>query len=212
VRAQVTVISARGLPKMDLLHSCDAYCLLFLNEEGHDRYAAEYMQFLSQQRRTRVITSRSPVWEESFTLRITPMTKSLVLSVWDRDRLTQDDLVGCVEIQLEDLRAHPSADGLYPLVDSQHAARLRNAFMRVRTELRLCPAPGAAAAAAAAAVSAASGGGNAAAVPAEAVLLDASDAIGPDASPPQRRSAVPPHGRVRLEAAHCFLDDGGLRK
>ena len=66
------MVSARGLPKMDVLGSCDAYVLLFLNEEGHNRYAADYMQFLSQQRRTRVVTSISPKWEESFLFQVTP--------------------------------------------------------------------------------------------------------------------------------------------
>ena len=79
--------------------------------------------------------------DEGRAAQVTPMTKSLVLSVWDRDRLALDRLVGCVEMQLEDLRVSPVASCHYPLVDSRHASRVRNAFLHVRTDLRFTPPP-----------------------------------------------------------------------
>jgi hypothetical protein len=150
---EVTVVSARNLPRMDVLSSCDAYCVAFLNEEGTGEggLGGEYMQFMSQLKMTRVVRSRSPVWEEVLAFDVTPATRSLVLSVWDRDRLSADDLVGCVELRLEDLLEKGEGregavaavlDGHYPLVHARHAAKLRNSFLRVRTALRR-PAGGA---------------------------------------------------------------------
>jgi hypothetical protein len=143
---EVTVVSARNLPRMDVLTSCDAYCVAFLNEEGTGGGGAlggEYMQFMSQLRTTRVVRSRSPVWEQALAFDVTPATRSLVLSVWDRDRLSADDLVGCVELRLEDLLGGGDgvSDGHCPLVHARHAAKLRNSFLCVRTALCRCAPP-----------------------------------------------------------------------
>ena len=128
----VTVLWATGLPKMDLFRSCDAYCLLFLNEEGDERYA-DYLQFHSQAQETRVIKSTSPAWGEKFQFSVSAMTRGLVLSVWDKDILTADDLIGGCEVKICDMSSGRPERGAFSLINASHAAKTRDALLFIET-------------------------------------------------------------------------------
>ncbi len=126
----VTVVSANNLPRMDFLSSCDAYCMVFLNEDaGGGGLGGEYMQFMSQMRTTLPVRSRHPVWEHTMTFNVTQATRSLVLAVWDRDRVSADDLIGCVELQMEEIVAHGTEQRYYQLVHARHYSRLLNSVL-----------------------------------------------------------------------------------
>jgi hypothetical protein len=138
---EVTAVSAKNLPRMDVLSSCDAYCMVFLNEDGGGGgLGPEYMQFMSQMRTTREVRSRDPVWEHTMTFDITHATRSLVLSVWDRDQISADDLVGCVELTVNDIiNKEPGLNygtRYYPLIHARHSSRLRNSFLCARIVLK----------------------------------------------------------------------------
>eukprot|EP00960_Hanusia_phi_P058859 764000-Hanusia_phi.AAC.3 len=93
----VSILSAENLPKMDVLGSCDAYCILRWGED---------------QRKTSTIKgSYNPTWNEEFRF-ATSGGRDLEVKVMDWDRITKDDEVGSVTIsskQIDDLMAKPEA-------------------------------------------------------------------------------------------------------
>ncbi|EKX34548.1 hypothetical protein GUITHDRAFT_51156, partial [Guillardia theta CCMP2712] len=81
----VGIQSAANLPKMDVLGSCDAYCIL---------------QWGDDQRKTSTIKgSYNPTWNEEFRFLVSQgQTRDLEVKVMDWDRMTKDDEVGIVTI------------------------------------------------------------------------------------------------------------------
>jgi Ca2+-dependent lipid-binding protein len=80
------VIEATGVPKMDLIGSCDPFVIL---------------QVEGKEQRTRVLDNTlQPKWNESFFWpRLNPLTASLRLFVKDQDKLTSDP-IGSLEVPL----------------------------------------------------------------------------------------------------------------
>ena len=90
---RVTVVEARGLPKMDLFRSTDAYCLVFLSEP----YGESVTGAVTFRTET-VQNSLEPVWNADMELPIMPGASALTVAVFDYDSLTEDDLVGVVHV------------------------------------------------------------------------------------------------------------------
>mmetsp|Transcript_51796 Transcript_51796/g.161175 ORF Transcript_51796/g.161175 Transcript_51796/m.161175 type:complete len:448 (-) Transcript_51796:56-1399(-) len=98
----VGIQSAANLPKMDVLGSCDAYCIL---------------QWGDDQRKTSTIKgSYNPTWNEEFRFLVSQgQTRDLEVKVMDWDRMTKDDEVGIVTIssaQIEEIMSKQDAADL----------------------------------------------------------------------------------------------------
>ena len=93
-RVELTVLSGRHLPKMDLMGTCDAFCEI---------------EWQSQHAKTKVKkNSYSPDWEETFAFTFDDVSQGvadLSVVVMDWDRLTNPDEVGRVVIPSETLHA-----------------------------------------------------------------------------------------------------------
>ena len=106
---QVMVVSARGLPRMDVASSCDPYCILFV--QGQDRPAVSPQV-------TRTSAGRRPTWEERFSFDVSAIERKegrLVVAVWDHDVVSADDLIGSAHLDLADLATGVVADDWFPL-------------------------------------------------------------------------------------------------
>jgi hypothetical protein len=87
---RVEILEGKGLPKMDLIGSCDTYVVVELNQ---------------QRARTKTIpASLSPAWNSAkFVFNVYSPFDSLKVFVWDHDVESSDDFIGLVEIPLADL-------------------------------------------------------------------------------------------------------------
>jgi Ca2+-dependent lipid-binding protein len=97
---------------MDILHSCDAYCSLYLtsSDSTSDQYHC-----------TRTVTSLNPEWNEAFAFDVGDETCKLVVSVWDRDHFTSDDLIGSADVPVHCTRLSSSLlHWSYLVVDMRH--------------------------------------------------------------------------------------------
>ena len=106
---QVMVVSARGLPRMDVASSCDPYCILFV--QGPNRPAVSPQV-------TRTSAGRRPTWEERFSFDVSAIERKegrLVVAVWDHDVVSADDLIGSAHLDLANLAAGVVADDWFPL-------------------------------------------------------------------------------------------------
>lgn len=87
---RVKVLSANNLPRMDPITQNDAYCQL--------RCGGQFFQ-------THVFRkSNNPQWNAEFHFSLmNPMSESLQVSVWDRDRFSRDDQLGYAMFPLNQL-------------------------------------------------------------------------------------------------------------
>jgi Ca2+-dependent lipid-binding protein len=107
----IRIHRAVGLSKQDRRGShgggSDPYINLSFSKYGKPMYC------------TRVITDDlDPVWEETTALLVTPelikANEQLSVELWDSDRNTADDIVGKVELSIQDMIQHPGK--MYPQV------------------------------------------------------------------------------------------------
>jgi hypothetical protein len=78
----LTVKEASGLPKMDLLHGIDSYCVVSVDDLQDEVY------------QTKVIPKdRNPVWNANFEWTVPMQTELLTIAVVDHYTITEDDLV-----------------------------------------------------------------------------------------------------------------------
>ncbi len=81
----LTIKEASDLPKMDVLHSIDSYCVV-----GIDNLQDEVYQ-------TKVVSkNRNPVWNANFEWTLSTDTELLTVALVDHDTVTEDDLVGAM--------------------------------------------------------------------------------------------------------------------
>jgi len=89
---RVNVISAKNLPRMDLIGSSDPYVVLKLGTR------------VPQESKTKVITNTlNPCWEENFVFEVTNATSVLRVEVWDDDMVGENDQIGYFDIALKHL-------------------------------------------------------------------------------------------------------------
>ncbi|KAJ1462468.1 hypothetical protein M885DRAFT_505333 [Pelagophyceae sp. CCMP2097] len=86
-RLEVYLLSAKGLPKMDVLGRCDAYVKVRI-EDGP-----------AQKSRT-VLLSYNPIFVKKFVFDVPPKSERLRLEVWDYDLFGSNEFVGNCEVQL----------------------------------------------------------------------------------------------------------------
>lgn len=97
----VYIHSAEDLEAQDLRGGSDPYCTLSLAKVGKILYS------------TRVVLSElSPRWEERHVILVTrehlDSQDKVSIALWDSDRFSADDMLGCAEVPLVDLAKHPN--------------------------------------------------------------------------------------------------------
>ncbi|EKX47388.1 hypothetical protein GUITHDRAFT_106834 [Guillardia theta CCMP2712] len=81
------------LPRMDLVRSCDPYCILFLDGEGsRDSYMSKIIR-----------KQVNPTWDEAFEWKVYSNSTIVTISVWDKDNITKDDLIGTAYLDISKL-------------------------------------------------------------------------------------------------------------
>ncbi|EKX33173.1 hypothetical protein GUITHDRAFT_120654 [Guillardia theta CCMP2712] len=119
---RVTLVRATNLPRMDLFSGCDPYCVLFVNAcSGLSTFASEVKH-----------KNVNPVWEQQFEWTTTSRTKVLSVTLWDKDDVTSDDLVGSVQLDLEQLPEGEEQELTLPLQNHKLFRKLRETRLVLR--------------------------------------------------------------------------------
>jgi hypothetical protein len=110
-KLDITVVGAESLPNMDMIRSADAYCVLFTSPA-----AVQKLGIQCSATRTKVIRNNpSPQWMETFSLDVSPEDGYFIITIFDSDNMTADDLIGCVVVSLFDLRAGEAVDNWFDI-------------------------------------------------------------------------------------------------
>ena len=92
---RLCVIGAHHLPKMDMTGAADPYVTLDIIGQ--------------EQRRSKTIKNTlNPEWKEEFIFDIKDDKEELLLTVWDWDRMSKDEVIGEVRLRLADLSGKSS--------------------------------------------------------------------------------------------------------
>ncbi|EKX32754.1 hypothetical protein GUITHDRAFT_121057 [Guillardia theta CCMP2712] len=119
---RVTLVRATNLPRMDLISGCDPYCVLFVNAcSGLSTFASEVLH-----------KNVNPEWEQEFEWRMTSQTKVLSVTLWDKDDVTSDDLVGSVQVDLQQLPDGEEEELTLPLHNHKLFKKLRETRLVLR--------------------------------------------------------------------------------
>ena len=74
----LTIIGASDLPRMDLIRSCDPYCVTYVDGSGEpETYVTETFS-----------KEPNPKWNQAFSWDMYSDTNFLTISVWDRDNVS----------------------------------------------------------------------------------------------------------------------------
>lgn len=101
---EVTIMSGRDFPKMDLNGSADPFCTVSLGER--------------KLHTTNVIRkNRSPVWMETCRVLVPELEKNyaLLFDVWDWDKASSNDYIGQAKLELSDIHATKQFEGWFPV-------------------------------------------------------------------------------------------------
>ena len=125
---QCQIVEAAGLPKMDLLRSVDPYVLVFCSDPvGHNTTGAVSYRTDVKPR------NRNPVWEEECEIPLVPGVNTLTATIFDKDDVTSDDLVGCVHVYLHDLDPGVEIDEWFDVVNPKlDSNRLKDARLHLK--------------------------------------------------------------------------------
>jgi hypothetical protein len=78
----LTIKEARDLPKMDVLHGIDSYCVVSIDNLQDEVYQTKVIQ-----------KNRNPVYDAHFEWKVPMDTELLTVAIVDHDTITEDDLV-----------------------------------------------------------------------------------------------------------------------
>ena len=99
----VTIEAAKNIPKMDMFRGADVFCVIFL--EG----SPELFQTEIRQGKCEKDWSWDPALSQGFKWMIPEQSellrpeKNVVIMVYDKDQISEDDLIGCVMVQLSEV-------------------------------------------------------------------------------------------------------------
>eukprot|EP00960_Hanusia_phi_P001993 57500-Hanusia_phi.AAC.1 len=79
----VTIVSASGLPRMDLIRSCDPYCVLYI--DGHGDQPTHTTATIPK--------TTTPHWNEKCVWDLYSDSRMVTISVWDRDNVSAPPFV-----------------------------------------------------------------------------------------------------------------------
>mmetsp|Transcript_8308 Transcript_8308/g.20319 ORF Transcript_8308/g.20319 Transcript_8308/m.20319 type:complete len:1279 (-) Transcript_8308:24-3860(-) len=125
---QCQIVEAAGLPKMDLIRSVDPYVLVFCSDPlSHNTTGAVSYRTDVKPR------NRNPVWEEECEIPLVPGANTLTATIFDKDDVTSDDLVGCVHVHLHDLDPGVEVDEWFDVVNPHlDPNRLKDARLHLK--------------------------------------------------------------------------------
>eukprot|EP00960_Hanusia_phi_P066460 766402-Hanusia_phi.AAC.2 len=119
----VTILGASDLPRMDLIRSCDPYCVAYIDGSG------EPETFVTET----FAKNTNPRWNQEFSWEMYSDTNFLTVSVWDRDNVTKDDLVGTAIVDLKEF--DPSKNNMeltLSLTNARKAKKVRNSKLHIK--------------------------------------------------------------------------------
>jgi Ca2+-dependent lipid-binding protein len=94
---EVKIENAQGLKKADFFGSSDPYCVFDFSKDPEGNAVCPKTS------RTRTIMNTlNPVWDEYFHFIIPSGLKMMKINIYDYDKASQDDLIGHVNIALDD--------------------------------------------------------------------------------------------------------------
>lgn len=124
---RVRIVRGIDLAKKDIFGASDPYVVVHLYKENDEVCKVK----------TKIIKKTLyPVWNEEFIFRVVPRNCKLVFEVFDENRITRDDFLGLVEIDLHAVRIPLERAGR-PIREKNCILRPRSFKSRVRGELRL---------------------------------------------------------------------------
>ena len=104
---------ATNLAKKDIFGASDPYVKVYIVNHREGVYNAPKNKHVGK---TRVIKNTlNPFWEEQFLLSFDPSVKTVLLEVWDENRLTPDDFLGQVGLPPQDFLVGEGARGVLEL-------------------------------------------------------------------------------------------------
>ena len=104
VTLHVIIEKARHMPKVDLFRGADLFCVVFF-EGSPDLFQTEIRSGLTENDWTwDADLSRDFKWVVAENSELLNVERNVVVMVYDKDQLSEDDLIGCVLVQLGELR------------------------------------------------------------------------------------------------------------
>ncbi|VDM40818.1 unnamed protein product [Toxocara canis] len=118
---RVKVVRGERLVKKDIFGVSDPYAVVALHRNG----------FLVDKAQTKTRKkTRNPIWNEEFSFRVTRRDCLLSIKIFDENRITRDDFLGMVEIQLSHEHIVRERDGM-PIAEVSYVLRPRSPRSRV---------------------------------------------------------------------------------
>jgi len=146
VRLSVVVEKMRGLPRMDIFHGADPYCVIFLED-----YPGMFQTVTKRGKDENDWTwdprlSDGFCWELSNDVYNLRSDRKIVIMVYDKDRISADDLIGCATVELSELVDGPF-DGWKPIARPPHstsslAVLFKGTIPEVKLQVRLAGVEG----------------------------------------------------------------------
>ncbi|KAK6106270.1 HECT-domain (ubiquitin-transferase) family protein [Brugia pahangi] len=128
---RIRVVKAERLSKRDIFGVCDPYAVILLK-----RYGSNTVVDKAQTKTLR--KTREPVWNEEFVFRVVRKDCILAVQIFDERRITRDDFLGMVEIDLAQIHIPHELVGLSVLEASYIlSARSHRFYSSVQGSVRL---------------------------------------------------------------------------
>jgi len=122
-KVHVHVVRGERLPKMDMFRDCDPYLITYLDSAEKDEVHRTHPQR----------KERNPKWGEEtrYSWDLLNMTKWLTITVMDKDQVTKDDIIGCVNIDITALPFDQEMTKWYQLENPAMTSKVRESKIQV---------------------------------------------------------------------------------
>ncbi|KAM3720357.1 E3 ubiquitin-protein ligase NEDD4-like [Dirofilaria immitis] len=128
---RVRIVRAERLSKRDIFGVCDPYAIILLKRVGNNIVVDK------AQTKTRRKT-REPIWNEEFVFRVVRRDCTLTVQIFDERRITRDNFLGMVEIDLAQVRIPYELTGIsIPEASYILSARSHRTYSSVQGSVRL---------------------------------------------------------------------------
>ncbi|CAG9534504.1 unnamed protein product [Cercopithifilaria johnstoni] len=128
---RVRVVKAERLSKRDIFGVCDPYAVILLKRDGSN-VAVDKAQTKTLRK------TREPIWNEEFVFRVVRKDCILTVQIFDERRITRDNFLGMVEINLAHVRIPHELFGI-PIPEASYIlnARSHRSYSSVQGSVRL---------------------------------------------------------------------------
>ncbi|KAJ1472077.1 C2 domain-containing protein [Baffinella frigidus] len=117
---------------MDVLRHCDPYVILFISDQDGDPGDIVY-------RTETVRASKAPVWNEEFMFAVTSDSMYVSIVLFDHDAITDDDLIGAIQIPMHSIEPWKQIDQWYAVLNYS-TDKERMADCKLRLQISVQPA------------------------------------------------------------------------